>query len=266
MRKIKINQNHYLEPTTLADVTIRQLLKVIEQEQEIKSLKAKLKTANDKRLLTVQLTQAYCLAIASCSTIPYQELIGIPNALDENMNVTGALGEIIDYYNDFFKTLNYQPQDNLFDRFDFEPKVRNKWWQIKKRLTTYRLFDFGNSSVVQQLYFQSEWKYLFKQAHGRVESMDYAAMPKLIAAIAFPENELNLLFDKADSVIDHDAINNKIAERSELFLGLPLNVAYRCLDCFFFSCPNLERIIKMYFPEKAANKLSKRNTTVNYTL
>lgn len=257
MRKIVINGKTYKEPTSIADITIKQMVRILNSGKEVKNIE--INEAAD----LINVFVAHCQLIADCSTIPISVLTSMPDAIGEDLKLKGVLKQVSDHFVKLFQDIAYKPNKELIKHFDFgKPKG------LFKKPKRYYLFEFGNSSVEQQLWFQSEWKFFFNEALEAVEQMDYTALPKLIACIAFPKDEIKMAFNRPDALKEDIAndLGNKLAERAIEFENLPLSIAYRCIDYFFFNSPKFQKVIRMYFPEGRASRQKQKGYTESTTL
>lgn len=259
MRILKINGTRYQEPESIYDIKLSQLDGIVKAQQQLKEAEKE----QDIAIRSVRIVDAYCKIIAACTDIPYEELIVMPDALDQNLKISGPLKSIFIPLLPVLENLEYKQSEEKIRYFDFEPHTG---W--RKKSTRYYLFDFGDSCVAQQLWFQTEWRDFFADSVEKVKQLDMSVLPKLIATIAFPKNEIKMAFDKPDRLIEdvYNELGNKIGQRAHLFKDLPISVAYKCIDYFFLKYPEYQKIMKMCFPNGIqAYKRKRKNSTGSTT-
>jgi len=252
------------KPKSLADVTIRQLIKYLSFEDELLKVQNNLETCQDSeiRFYKFEYYDIICKMIVAISSIPYKTLQLIKNPFDGNLNPVGEFAKVIAFFTHFFTLMKYEPKEPTMNGFYFRDTVESKPFQRKVK---FHLFEFGQNTVIQQHYLLNEWSAFFSEAYEGMMKMDFSYLPRLIAIIAWPEHQINRILGEATGIKEeaYKRLNEEISKKEKIFQDLPLDITYEILHHFFFSSPKCKRIIRTYIVDKAMQKPRSKKDTIN---
>lgn len=251
------------KPKSLADVTIRQLIKYLSFEDELQNIFKKLESCEeyDIRFYKLEYYDLFCKMISAISSIPYETLQLIKTPFNSNLDPIGEFKSVIDHFSDFIKKMEYRPEEPTMDGFYFRSTLEKKRFQRKVK---YHLFEFGQNTVIQQHYLLNEWSAFFASAHEGMTKVDFKYLPRLIAVIAWPEQQIDRVLGKMTAIRkeSYQQLNEEIDKKEKIFYDLPLDVAFQILHHFFFSSPKCEKIIQTYLKDKVGQKQKQKKDTI----